>query len=324
MKPKSRSIFILTILFGYILLQFIWWEVLLVNQNGKIINEKQKLIELSSTNDAQLKREIALLHHKKSMQTVMIVSEGTVFLLLLLFGIFKIKQAHDREMALNNQQKNFFLSITHELKTPIAATKLQLQTIQKQKLDESTQQELIANALKETERLNFLIDNVLLASRMDAGEFAFKLDKLNLSDLVKTIMERYYKKEIATKEITLKLEENLFSFIDENAFPSVITNLVDNALKYSSAKKEITIELKSEKNKAFLKVMDNGIGINDLEKDKVFMKFYRTGNEETRNAKGTGLGLFIVKYILSMHQAKLTVKDNSPIGTIFEIQLNEA
>lgn len=324
MKPKSRSIFILTILFGYILLQFIWWEVLLVNQNGKIINEKQKLIELSSTNDAQLKREIALLHHKKSMQTVMIVSEGTVFLLLLLFGIFKIKQAHDREMALNNQQKNFFLSITHELKTPIAATKLQLQTIQKQKLDESTQQELIANALKETERLNFLIDNVLLASRMDAGEFAFKLDKTNLSDLVKTIMERYYKKEIATKEITLKLEADLYSFIDENAFPSVITNLVDNALKYSSVKKEITVELKSEKNKAFLKVMDNGIGINDLEKDKVFIKFYRTGNEETRNAKGTGLGLYIVKYILSMHQAKLTVKDNSPIGTIFEIQLNEA
>ncbi|MGZ4044409.1 MAG: two-component sensor histidine kinase, partial [Bacteroidia bacterium] len=76
------------------------------------------------------------LHQKKKTQVMMIVGEGTVFLLLLLFGVYKVKQAHNKEFELTNQQKNFFLSITHELKTPIAATKLQLQTLQKYKLDE--------------------------------------------------------------------------------------------------------------------------------------------------------------------------------------------
>lgn len=324
MKPKSRSIFILTLLFGYILLQFLWWEFLLVNQNGKIINEKQKLIELSSTNEAQLKQEIAILHHKKKMQTVMIVSEGTVFLLLLLFGIYKIKQAYDKETALNNQQKNFFLSITHELKTPIAATKLQLQTLQKQKLDETIQQELIANALKETERLNALIDNVLLASRMDSGEFNFKLVKQNLSALLNTTITRYYKKEINAGEISLNIEDGIFCIVDENAFPSIVTNLIDNAIKYSLEETKILVELRSEKNNIVLRISDNGCGISDSDKEKIFTKFYRAGNEETRSTKGTGLGLYIVKYIVSNHQAKLIVKDNFPKGSLFEIQLDEA
>ena len=108
MKARSRSIIILGVLFGYILLQFMWWEVLLVKQTGQIIDLKQKISELTVTNESNLIQEIKFLHQKKKMQVMMIVGEGTVFLLLLLFGIYKIKQAQDKETALNNQQKNFF------------------------------------------------------------------------------------------------------------------------------------------------------------------------------------------------------------------------
>ena len=142
-----------------------WWEVLLVRQAGEINNERQKLMELSSTNPDTLKAQIDELNHKKQMRIYMIVGEGTVFLLLLLFGAYKVKQYHDRETDLAKQQKNFLLSVTHELKTPIAATKLQLQTILKHQLDKEKEKELIENALKETERLNKLIDNVLLSRR---------------------------------------------------------------------------------------------------------------------------------------------------------------
>jgi hypothetical protein len=83
--------------FGYIILQFIWWEILLVKQNNSIIEQKQKLLELSISNDSDLIFQVKELHAKKLKQTLMIVGEGTVFLLLLLYGIFKIKQAHDRE-----------------------------------------------------------------------------------------------------------------------------------------------------------------------------------------------------------------------------------
>ncbi len=324
MKARSRTIIILGALFGYILLQFLWWEVLLVRQTSEIIDLKQKIAELTAMDEPRLVQEIEFLHHKKKVQVIMVVGEGTVFLLLLLFGIYKIKQAQDKETALNNQQKNFFLSITHELKTPIAATKLQLQTLQKQKLNEETQQSLITNALIETERLNALIDNVLLASRLDAGEFIFKMDKHNLSELITSVLNRYYKKEITAGEIKLTIDENIFVEIDESAFPSIITNLVDNALKYSSQKKEIFIDLLSEKNAAVLSIKDNGCGISNADKEKIFNKFFRAGNEETRNAKGTGLGLYIVNYIVNKHNAKLFVKDNLPNGSIFEIRFNEA
>jgi signal transduction histidine kinase len=308
---------------GYILLQFLWWEILLVKQNGIIISEKQKLIALTSSNERQLQEDIAVLNQRKKTQTVMIVSEGTVFLLLLLFGIYKIKQTQDKEVALIKQQKNFFLSITHELKTPIAATKLQLQTMQKQKLDETTRQDLISKALMETERLNMLIDNVLLASRLESGEFAFHKENSNLSQLTLSTVNRYYKNQIRSGALQLNIEDDLEANIDTQAFPSLLTNLVDNALKYSMGKPEVEIALKTEKQALVLSVKDQGVGISYKDKQKIFDKFFRAGSEETRRSKGTGLGLFIVAYIAEKHKAKIKVRDNTPRGSIFEIRFNK-
>ena len=252
----------------------------------------------------------------------MIVSEGTVFLLLLLFGIYKIKQSMDKESALSNQQKNFFLSVTHELKTPIAATKLQLQTLQKQNLDEPTRRHLIGNALQETERLNNLIDNILFASRLESNEFIFKKETTDLSTLINDITERYYKPELVAGTIQLQLEKTVLARVDSQAFPSVITNLVDNALKYSGTEKKVTLSLERVKDRVILSIADKGVGIKDQEKSKVFEKFYRAGNEETRRTKGTGLGLYIVNYIAKKHDAVIRIKDNVPNGSVFELILN--
>jgi two-component system sensor histidine kinase CiaH len=321
MKVRSRPILILGILFGYVLLQFLWWEILLVRQNGNIINEKQKLMELSYTDAALLERDISALHQKKKMQTIMIVSEGTVFLLLLLFGVYKIKVANDKETELNNRQKNFFLSITHELKTPIAATKLQLQTLQKQKLDEATRQELIHNALAETERLNILIDNVLMASRLDSGELQFSRGNTNLTELCNNILHRYYKEEIKKGELSIDLQPDVYARIDGFAFPSVITNLTDNALKYSANEKKVNFALSSANNEVMIKVADHGIGVADTDKEKIFKRFYRSGDESTRRTKGTGLGLYIARYIVGQHDGKIMVTNNTPSGSIFYVQL---
>jgi signal transduction histidine kinase len=191
MKSKSRSIVILSILFGYILLQFLWWEVLLVRQTSQIINEKQKLTELAIADANRLQEEVAKLHAKKVKQTIMIVGEGTVFLLLLLFGIYKIKQAVVREAELATQQKNFFLSITHELKTPISATKLQLQTLQREGIDEEMRALLVNNALKETDRLNALIDNVLFASRLESTQFKLRKEAIDFGVYLSDLSNRY-------------------------------------------------------------------------------------------------------------------------------------
>jgi len=319
LKKKSPSILIFSILFGYIIIQFLWWEVLLVKQTGQIIAEKQAIIELSSTNSEFIKNEVKQLHQKKTKQTIMIVGEGTVFLLLLLFGIFKIKQAYTSELQLTNQQKNFLLSITHELKTPIATTKLQLQTLQKHKLDELKQQELIANALLETERLNNLIDNVLLTSRLDSGEFTFKKENENISDLIENLLQRYYKIELLKNELRTEIDKNVFLAIDKTIFPSIITNLIDNALKYSFNEKIVSMRLIKVNQYVHLTVSDLGCGVLESDKKKIFAKFYRAGNEETRTAKGTGLGLYIVNYLVKNHGGNINVKNNLPKGTTFEI-----
>lgn len=320
MKLRSRAIIILTVVFAYIILQFIWWEILLVKQTGQIIDGKQKLIELSSTDALRIATEVDILHHKKKMQVMMIVGEGTVFLLLLLFGIYKIRQAHSKEMELNNRQRNFFLSITHELKTPIAATKLQLQTLQKHKLDEATKDQLLQNALNETERLNLLIDNLLLAGRMDSGEYIFKKENANVSEFLSSLIERYYKQELSNKTISMNIEPDVHFNIDKTAFPSIVTNLVDNAIKYSPAEKNICVNLSKKNNANVLSISDTGVGVADNEKEKVFQRFYRAGNEETRSTKGTGLGLYIVSYMVNNHNGKITLKNNQPKGSIFEIE----
>lgn len=292
---------------------------MLVRQTGKIIDRDQKLIELASTDPAQLEKDVAGLHHKKKMQVIMIVGEGTVFLLLLLFGLYKIRQAYLKDFELTNRQKNFFLSITHELKTPIAATKLQLQTLQKHKLDAKEQDELLTRALAETERLNSLIDNLLLANRLDSGEFIFKTENENISALTEAILNRYYSREISAGELTLALEKEIFLPADKTAFPSIITNLVDNALKYSFGENKIGVSLQKKPGQVVLSVSDQGCGIPDADKKKIFERFYRAGNEETRSAKGTGLGLYIVNYLAQRHRAEIVVKNNTPKGSIFEV-----
>ncbi len=100
---------------------------------------------------------------------------------------------------------------------------------------------------------------------------------------------------------------------------SVVTNLLENAVKYSGPCAQVSLELKQLNGHPFLVVADNGPGIPDDEKMLIFDKFYRVGDERVRKAKGTGLGLFIVKEVLQNHDADISVKDNVPKGTIFEV-----
>ena len=111
MKNSNRSKLIITILFGYIIMQFLWWEVLLVRQTSQISSEQQKLMEITSTDSASLDKQIAELDSKKQNRIYMIVGEGTVFLLLLLYSFYRIRKASNRELELVTQQKNFLLQV---------------------------------------------------------------------------------------------------------------------------------------------------------------------------------------------------------------------
>jgi len=317
---SKRTTLIFSVLVGYIVLQFLWWEVLLVKQSDSIISLKQNIAALSSSDDKIIFRDIADLQQKKNARVYMIVGEGTVFLLILLFGVYQVRKSIKREAELANQKSNFILSVSHELKTPIAATKLQLQTLIKHDLDRDKQKELLNNAINENNRLHKLVDNVLIANQIENNNLSIQKENLNLSELLESTVKRYFSEQLEKKNISLNIEANIFYSGDKELLPSIFINLIENAIKYSFENISIEVLLKNINNKPFLEIKDQGCGIYDKEKETVFQKFFRSGNENTRKTKGTGIGLFIVKSICDLHQVQIKIINNQPTGSVFQIQ----
>jgi signal transduction histidine kinase len=294
-KQTNLFFYILSI---YVILQFLWWGFHLI----------------------QLSRESAENESIVFRKTLMIVGEGSVFLLLLIFGLFKISSSIRKELKLSQRQSNFLLSITHELKTPIASTKLYLQTLMRRELPIEKKEDLLAKALEENERLELLIDNILNASRLDNRALTPIKTEMNFNELSNQVMERF-KKRYQNLKIVAKNEESVLVSADEFMLETILTNLIENAVKYAGIDSEITIYSKCLNKQIHFGVEDLGPGITDEEKESIFTKFYRSGNEETRQTKGSGLGLYIVSEFVNLHQGKIICKNNSPKGCIFEVTL---
>ncbi len=175
----------------------------------------------------------------------------------------------------------------------------------------------MVNALLETERLNSLIDNVLLVSRMDKHHLTLNKEKVNLSELVLKTLNRYFEKFIEKGELKMEVENEIFINTDPLLFPSVVINLVENAIKYSFGEVDVVLQLMRKGDGLELIVSDQGTGIRESDKPYVFNRFYRSGNEEIRSTKGTGIGLFIVKQMMEAQGGKVRIENNIPKGSIF-------
>jgi len=253
----------------------------------------------------------------------MVMGEGSVFLFLLCVGAYFIHASIKKEDKLQERQQNFLLSVTHELKSPLAAIKLSIETIVKRDLDKEQQSKLLRNSLKDIERLDDLVENMLLATKIESRTYSFPKEEFDLSELVTRITDRLQVHSCGNQQmINTKIDNNIKVMGDKFALSSVVTNLVENAVKYSGPCAEIAVKLCQNDGKPFLTVSDKGPGIPDDEKMLIFDKFYRVGDENVRKSKGTGLGLFIVKEVLQNHDADISVKDNTPQGAIFEVTFN--
>jgi two-component system, OmpR family, phosphate regulon sensor histidine kinase PhoR len=318
-KKRTSPLFLFYILFAYVLLQFGWWSYLMVNLNNEIYQLKTEVNVLKGESPEEVSRKGNELEQRLFMRRAMIAGEGSVFIVLLLLGILQTRNAFKKETALTRQQKNFLLSVTHELKSPIASVKLQLETLQKRELDKNLQKEMLENALSDTERLNKLVENILLATRIDNSAYELHRERTDLSEYISTGMKQTIASFAPEQKVVLDIEPGVVMDIDRTSFPSILLNLFENAVKYSPAGTTITISLKKSGNAVILAVKDEGSGISAEEKQNVFKKFYRVGSEETRRTKGTGLGLYIVNYLVEQHGGTIVVKDNIPKGSVFEI-----
>jgi signal transduction histidine kinase len=251
----------------------------------------------------------------------MIIGEGSMFVLIFVVGAYSLHASINKERKLQEQKKNFLLSVTHELKSPLASIKILLQTIQKRNLTKEQIIDFVGKSLLDVERLDDMVENMLLASKIDNRSYTFPKASFNLSVLVDSIVNRLQitKCDCNQQIIDAEIEPKIDITGDKFALTSVVTNLIENAVKYSSPCSAVHVKLFSKDDRVYLEVADHGIGIADNEKTRIFDKFYRVGSEDTRNTKGTGLGLYIVKEVLDKHKASIRVRDNRPEGSVFEV-----
>lgn len=251
------------------------------------------------------------------------IGEGVTFFLLIAAGAVFVFNAVRRQLKISQEQQNFMMALTHELKTPIAIAKLNLETLQKRKLEESQQQHIIQTTLQEANRLNSLCNNMLLSSQIESSGFRISTEEIDLTTMVNECVQDFVTR-YPQRRITATAQEEIFTDGDHLLLQMAINNLIENAVKYSPKESTIAVTLSEEKTTIFLQVKDEGKGIAEEEKKKVFEKFYRIGNAATKAAKGTGLGLYLTKRIIQQHNGNIAVTDNSPAGSIFTVTLHSS
>lgn len=316
---KTKRLATITLVYWFVLLYIIaalvYWFISLQQQNGRMTD--LLLNELIPGEKGYAKKVAAILDIKRR-KTTQYIGEGSTFLILILIGAVFVYRAARRQLTLSKQQQNFMMAVTHELKTPIAVTRLNLETLQKRRLEEQQQQRLINITIQEVNRLNSLCNNILLASQLDAGEYKISKNEVNVSELAKKVfndfMVRYPSRRFANV-----IQDELYVNGEELLLEMLMTNLFENAIKYSPKDTLVEILLSKNANGTSFIVKDEGPGIAVEERAKIFQKFYRVGNESTRTTKGTGLGLYLSKQIAKDHGAEITVSDNADRGSVFTV-----
>jgi signal transduction histidine kinase len=304
---------------GYTILQFFWWTYLIFELNAEIIELEKIIVQLGEHSDSAksilAQNNLDSVFFKKKM---MIIGESGVFLLILLTGFYLIKRSHKKELDLAKQEQNFMLAITHELNSPLAAIKLNVETLMRRQLSQDKVNMVLERTMQESERLNHLINNILATSRMEKTGFELYPEQTDLVSHLNRLIHKY--ESLIPQSIEIETEKEIHVEIDVLSFELILQNLLENASKYSPDDSCITVRLKSNSDVICLKVMDEGIGISDEEKPKILSKFYRVGNESTRKSKGTGLGLYLVSNLVNEMKGRVLIQNNNPKGTIFTIE----
>ncbi len=260
-----------------------------------------------------------------NVRQVALLVFGVIFFALIITGLILNTIFLVREIRRNEQHDAFLNAVTHELKTPIASIKLYLETLKSRELNAEKRQEFYDIMLADNERLLSTVEQVLQASRTREKQRLMNLAEIDLGDLVgetiRTVRGQQHLDDAAIRFTSPA--ESLKIVGDRGELQTAFVNLLDNAIKYSTGEPKISVKLKpSGLNKADIFVRDNGIGIARADLKRIFKRFYRVPNKSIEAAKGTGLGLPIVRAIIEKHGGRVTAESRGEgKGTTFLVQL---
>jgi len=246
-----------------------------------------------------------------------------VILLILVVGGFATR-AVGRQIRLNEMKNDFIATVSHELKTPLASMRVLVDTLLEGRVkDEAQVQHYLQLTAKENERLSRMIDNFLTFSRMERNKVAFTFvdakPAVIASDAVEAIKTKYDSHDCQlTQEIPADLPDIQ---ADHDAMVTVLVNLLDNACKYTTDQKQVSLRIYPDDGDVCFAVSDNGIGLARRHLRKIFDRFYQVDSSLSRKAEGCGLGLSIVKFIVDAHKGKISVESKSGGGSTFTVRL---
>lgn len=310
----------------YIIVALVWWFISLTHQADQMADfQRHQLVATvdSLATPDQYHRELKQIDSQERRDHAKFILEGVTFLGITILGAMFVFRAVRRQSRLQQQQQHFMMAVTHELKTPIAITRLNLETLLKHRLDEQKQLKILQATLQETERLNNLATNILLSAQLEGGGYLLNRESVEFSAMVEKTT-RDFTARFPARTFTEEVEPGCTIEGDPTLLQLLINNLVENAIKYSPRDSTITVGLHRSNIEWKMTVADQGNGIPDDEKSNIFDKFYRVGNENTRTTKGTGLGLYLCSKIAADHDANISVENNHPTGSIFTVSFQQA
>ena len=239
-------------------------------------------------------------------------------------GLYLLIQDVNREERMNKLRADFVSNVTHELKTPLTSINMfaEAMNMNKDNLDEK-QKKYTTIIVKESEKLKRMINNILEFAKKENNKLSYKLKRSSLTDIVNaTLNEMNYFLEINKIDVHKNISINIYANVHAEGIKQALSNLISNAIKYSSDTKKMNVQLFKKEKKIFIEVEDFGIGIPKDEVEFIFEKFYRVHLNENENASGTGLGLTVSKDIIEEQHGKLIVESTLGKGSKFTIVLN--
>ena len=249
---------------------------------------------------------------------------GVLLLAVVLSGVVLNTLFLVREIRRNEQHDAFINAVTHELKTPVASIRLYLETLQTHALDDAKRHEFYRIMLADSERLLGTIEQVLRTGRMGPGNRKPNFTDVELETVVEESVARVRTLYHLPQE-SLKFDRGPRVTIrgDLDEIQAAVSNLIDNAVKYSEKRVDVTVEIgQADPRYVTLRVIDRGAGIPGSELKRIFKRFYRTPGSLATRIKGTGLGLFIVRSVARRHGGRVWAESEGPgHGSTFVLQL---
>ena len=287
-------------------------------------NPEEDLVFDPLKDDERLKVIYGQIVRAKRFQFTKIATVYTGALSIFLLGIYFMISNILAKVKINRMKQDFISSVSHELKTPIAAVKMLAETLRRGKIKDAKRKDQYYNMIiRESDRLTRFINKILDFAKIEKGGKVFYFEEANISELAKTAVD-IYKEEAQDESLVLNLnlsKEDIEAEVDQDAILQVILNLMDNAYKYSKDEKNITVNVRENANVVIVEVADKGLGIPKESLEKIFDKFYRAGQYMMDGIKGSGLGLSFVKSVINAHSGKIAVESEVNKGTKFVISL---